>query len=72
MANLCVPARHNDRESDTIDQVGGDSEAMGGKRLRYSDLIKPSGLPGGTRGRVLSQCAGGAVHVAGDGYQDWH
>ena len=42
--------RHNARESDTIDQMGAVVEDMGGKRLRYSDLIKPNGLPSGARG----------------------
>ena len=42
--------RHNVRESDTIDQMGGVVEDMGGKRLRYRDLVKPHGLPSGARG----------------------
>ena len=42
--------RHNARENDTIDQMGGIVDDMGGKRLRYRDLIKPNGLPSGARG----------------------
>ena len=45
-------SRHNDREHDTIDQMGGIVEGMGGKRLRYRDLIAPNGLPSGARGAV--------------------
>ena len=31
--------RHNVRESDTIDQMAAMVRGMGGKRLRYKDLI---------------------------------
>ena len=31
--------RHNDRESDTIDQMTNMAQGMVGKRLRYKDLI---------------------------------
>ena len=31
--------RHNDRPSDTIDQMAGIARGMQGKRLRYNDLI---------------------------------
>ena len=31
--------RHNDRESDTADQMGHMVEGMIGKQLRYNDLI---------------------------------
>ena len=41
--------RHNDRESDTVDQTSGIVEGMGGKRLRYKDLIAPNGLSSGAR-----------------------
>ena len=42
--------RHNARESDTIDQMSSIVECMGGKRLRYSDLIADNGLSSGARG----------------------
>ena len=42
--------RHNGRESGTIDRMGGIVEGMGGKRLRYRDLIEPDDLPSGARG----------------------
>ena len=41
--------RHNIREQDTIDQMGSVVEGMGGKRLRYQDLIDDNGLPSGAR-----------------------
>ena len=31
--------RHNDRSTDTIDQMAAMVRSMGGKRLRYADLI---------------------------------
>ena len=31
--------RHNDRTSDTVDQMAKIVQGMGGKRLRYRDLI---------------------------------
>ena len=31
--------RHNDREADTIDMMGGMVKGFDGKRLRYRDLI---------------------------------
>ena len=42
--------RHNDRENDTIDQMGHIVEGMGGKRLTYEQLIAPNGLSSGARG----------------------
>ena len=33
--------RHNDRTKDTADQMAAIVRGMGGKRLRYSDLIGP-------------------------------
>ena len=42
--------RHNHRESDTVDQMSGIVEGVGGERLRYRDLIKSNGLPSGARG----------------------
>ena len=42
--------RHNVRESGAIDQIGGTTAGMVGKRLTYADLIKPNGLPSGARG----------------------
>ena len=42
--------RHNIREHDTETQMGEIVEGMGGKRLRYRDLIKPNGLSSGARG----------------------
>lgn len=41
--------RHNERPSDTIDQMSGLVGGMVGKRLRYDDLIADNGLPNGTR-----------------------
>ena len=35
--------RHNDRPSDTIDQMQAMARNMGGKRLRYTDLIAQDG-----------------------------
>ena len=32
--------RHNDRTSDTVDQMARIVQGMGGKRLRYNDLIR--------------------------------
>ena len=31
--------RHNDREADTIDMMGGMARGVAGKRLRYCDLV---------------------------------
>ena len=42
--------QHNDRESGTIGRMGRIVEGMGGKRLRYHDLVKPDDLPSGARG----------------------
>ena len=42
--------RHDDREPGTIDRMGRIVEGMGGKRLRYLDLVKPDDLPSGARG----------------------
>ena len=41
--------RHNLRERDTIDIMGAFASGMGGKRLRYQELIAPNGLPSGAR-----------------------
>lgn len=41
--------RHNDRNNDTFDQMGGIVEGMNGKRLCYVDLIADNGLPNGAR-----------------------
>ena len=41
--------RHNVREADTVDQMVGVVSGMGGKRLRYSDLIADNGLDSGAR-----------------------
>ena len=41
--------KHNMREADTIDQMGGIVEGMGGKRLRYTNLIASNGFPSGAR-----------------------
>ena len=41
--------RHNMRESDTIDQMVALVCGMGGKRLRYADLISDNGLDSGAR-----------------------
>ena len=42
--------RRNIREQDTVAQMGTVVEGMGGKRLRYKDLITGNGLPNGARG----------------------
>ena len=41
--------RHNDRESDTIDQMGNLVRSRAGKRLTYDELIAPNGLDSGAR-----------------------
>ena len=41
--------RHNARDADTIDQMTGIVAGMGGKRLRYTDLIADNGLDSGAR-----------------------
>ena len=41
--------RHNVRETDTIDQMGGVIAGMVGRRLRYEDLIADNGLRSGAR-----------------------
>ena len=41
--------RHNVREQDTEAQMGTMVESMGGKRLRYRELIAPNGLESGAR-----------------------
>ena len=41
--------RHNERPSDTIDQMGAVVRGMEGKRLSYADLIAPNGLESGAR-----------------------
>ena len=43
--------RHNDRELDTIDQMSAMVEGMGGKRLRYEDLIADNGKDSGARSK---------------------
>ena len=42
--------RHNDRESDTADQMGNLVRGMAGKTLTYDELIAPNGLDSGARG----------------------
>ena len=42
--------RHNDRESDTADQMGNLVRGMARKRLTYDELIAPNGLDSGARG----------------------
>ena len=42
--------RHNIREQDTVAQMGAVVEGMGGKRLRYRELIDENGLDSGARG----------------------
>ena len=42
--------RHNSRDADTIDQMGGMVRNMAGKRLRYVDLTADNGLDSGARG----------------------
>ena len=42
--------RHNDRESDTADQMGNLVRGMAGKQLTYDELIAPNGLDSGARG----------------------
>ncbi len=41
--------RHNDRDADTVDQMGKLAKGMTGKRLRYEDLIADNGLESGAR-----------------------
>ena len=41
--------RHNVRDADTVDQMLGVVAGMGGKRLRYNDLIADNGLDSGAR-----------------------
>ena len=41
--------KHNLRRSDTEDQMRTFVGRMDGKRLRYSELIAPNGLPSGAR-----------------------
>ena len=41
--------KHNVRGADTIDQMSGVVSGMGGRRLRYSDLIADNGLDSGAR-----------------------
>ena len=42
--------RHNDRESDTADQMGNLVRGMAGKSLTYGELIASNGLDSGARG----------------------
>ena len=42
--------RHNLREADTIDMMTALTAGMGGKRIRYRELIAPNGLSSGARG----------------------
>ena len=42
--------RHSDCGRGTIDRTGEIVEGMGGKRIRYRDLTRPSGLPAGAKG----------------------
>ena len=41
--------RHNERESDTLEQLGTVARGMVGKRLRYRDLTADNGLASGAR-----------------------
>ena len=41
--------RHNCRDADTVDQMVALTAGMGGKRLRYRELIAPNGLSSGAR-----------------------
>ena len=41
--------RHDNREQDTIRQIGSLRQGMEGKRLRYRDLVAGNGLPSGAR-----------------------
>ncbi|MDE2903169.1 MAG: IS1595 family transposase [Chloroflexota bacterium] len=41
--------RHNLREQDTIEMMAAIAIGMRGKRLRYTELIAPNGLPNGSR-----------------------
>ena len=43
-------ARHNLRDEDTIDIMAAVADGMGGKRLRYRELIADNGLESGARG----------------------
>ena len=43
--------RHNNRNADTIDQMGGVIAGMVGKRLMYRDLIAANGLDSGARSK---------------------
>ena len=45
-----LAGRHNDRESDTADQMGNLIRGMARKRLTYDELIAPNGLNLGARG----------------------
>ena len=42
-------ARHNLREHDTVAIMGSVADGMGGKRLRYDELIADNGLVSGAR-----------------------
>ena len=42
--------RHNDRESDTADQMGNLVRGMAGKSLSYDELTAPNGLSSGAQG----------------------
>ena len=41
--------RHNSRDEDTIDHMGGVAASMAGKRLTYRRLIASNGLASGAR-----------------------
>ena len=41
--------RHNLRNEDTVDIMAAIATGMGGKRLRYTDLIADNGLESGAR-----------------------
>ena len=42
--------KHNVRESDTLAQMATVAAGLAGRRLMYSDLVAPNGLPSGARG----------------------
>ncbi len=44
-----LAGHHNLRDEDTIDIMASIATGMRGKRLRYRELIAPSGLPSGAR-----------------------
>lgn len=47
--------RHNVREFDTIEQMGGVVAGMAGKRLTYQALVSAKGFPSGARARTTTR-----------------